>query len=245
MSQLDLTHPACCDPLRAECLAAGFDLFQPARVGWYNDAVDPAYRLPALGSPDSLALVIGNTRALWPRFLEAVAADPDLRAARDPLDAYTVRVISRAAATLPHPYEVRFSHEPPPRRVAMQRLAHVSGLAYLSPSFMCVHPVFGPWIALRAVVVVPVPGPDSPAPTWDAPCACAGHCEDRFRQACELVARREERGRAARDDWRAWLAVRDACPVGRAHRYSDEQIAYHYTKDRSILAATGRPSRQT
>lgn len=37
------------------------------------------------------------------------------------------------------------------------------------------------------------------------------------------------------EDWRRWLAVRDACPVGRAHRYSDAQIAYHYTKDRGVL----------
>jgi methylmalonic aciduria homocystinuria type C protein len=31
-----------------------------------------------------------------------------------------------------------------------------------------------------------------------------------------------------RDRWRLWLAVRDACPVGREHRYSDEQIRFHY-----------------
>jgi methylmalonic aciduria homocystinuria type C protein len=37
------------------------------------------------------------------------------------------------------------------------------------------------------------------------------------------------------DDWRSWLAVRDACPVGRSARYAEEQIAYHYTKDPSHL----------
>lgn len=38
-------------------------------------------------------------------------------------------------------------------------------------------------------------------------------------------------------DWEQWLAVRDACPVGTVHRYSASQIAYHYTKSRTLLAA--------
>ena len=29
--------------------------------------------------------------------------------------------------------------------------------------------------------------------------------------------------------------VRDACPVGMNFRYSDEQILYHYTKNRQVL----------
>jgi methylmalonic aciduria homocystinuria type C protein len=35
--------------------------------------------------------------------------------------------------------------------------------------------------------------------------------------------------------FRTWLSVRDACPVGRAQRYSDEHIEYHYTKARDLL----------
>lgn len=35
--------------------------------------------------------------------------------------------------------------------------------------------------------------------------------------------------------WRPWLAVRDACPLGREHRYSEQQVAYHYTKDAKWL----------
>ena len=27
---------------------------------------------------------------------------------------------------------------------------------------------------------------------------------------------------------RAWIAVRDACPMGREHRYSEAQLAFHY-----------------
>jgi len=40
---------------------------------------------------------------------------------------------------------------------------------------------------------------------------------------------------AVRDHWQAWLAVRDACPVGKAARYDDSQIRWHYALDREAL----------
>lgn len=246
MPDIDMSYPALCSRVRDALSAAGFDLIQPAQVGWYNQVVDQAYRLPDFGSPMSLALVIGNTRALWPCFVEAVRTDGELAAARDPLDRYTERVIHEVVSRLEPAHEVRFSHEPSPRRVAMQRLAHVAGLAYLSPSFLSVHPIFGPWIALRAVVVLAMPGPDMPAPTWIPPCACASHCRDRFQDACARFSRsRESESAAIAEDWRAWVAVRDACPVGRAHRYSEEQIEYHYTKNRGVVSVIDPRSRQT
>jgi hypothetical protein len=32
-----------------------------------------------------------------------------------------------------------------------------------------------------------------------------------------------------------WLAVRDACPLGREHRYGDEQLAFHMGIERAAL----------
>jgi methylmalonic aciduria homocystinuria type C protein len=34
-----------------------------------------------------------------------------------------------------------------------------------------------------------------------------------------------------RAHWQTWLAWRDACPVGRAHRYTEAQIRYHYLRE--------------
>ena len=31
--------------------------------------------------------------------------------------------------------------------------------------------------------------------------------------------------------------IRDACPKGHEHRYGDDQIRYHYAKDRAVLSA--------
>lgn len=214
------------------CASVGLDLVQPLRVRWYNEAVEAAYRLPDCGRPDALALVIANTRALWPRFLAALRADAGLRASPDPLDRYSERHVRAVTSSLALRCEARFAHEPPPRRVAMQRLAQVAGLAYLSPSHLAVHPIYGPWIGLRAVVVVDCDGPPGP-PLLADPCTdCRARCLPLLEQARATTVP----GRTAiSGNWRPWLTVRDACPVGRAHRYTDDQIEYHYTWDPAVL----------
>jgi hypothetical protein len=42
--------------------------------------------------------------------------------------------------------------------------------------------------------------------------------------------------RAVAANWRAWVAVRDSPCPGHPMRYSEEQIVYHYTRDRAVLA---------
>ena len=55
----------------------------------------------------------------------------------------------------------------------------------------------------------------------DKPCECSDACP----RAVEVALS----GRTTGEAWRRWLAVRDACSL-REWRYSDEQIAFHYTK---------------
>jgi methylmalonic aciduria homocystinuria type C protein len=226
--------------LRRGCEAAGFDLVQPLQVGWYNALVTGSLRLDDFGSPSHLAVVIGNTRALWPRFLEALRADAGLLAAPHPLYRYTEQAIGAVCAGLPQPLSLRWSHAGGAGLVAMQRLAQVAGLAYLSESQLSVHPLYGPWIGLRAALSFALPGPGGPPPQLPHPCGgCAGQCRPAFERA--LAAASEASSAAAiteatvEQSWQLWLAVRDACPTGRAHRYSDAQIHYHYLKDRQQL----------
>ncbi len=176
------------------------------------DVVHPFPREAQLG------ILIGNTRALWPALL--AAADPE---AKDPLDAHVTAVIARALAPFPH--RVRYAHDPIPEFVPIQRIAEESGLARRSLSQLSIHPTYGPWIGLRAVATIEVEGLPPPAPPPVSP-GCEG-CELRCRAALDEAL--ESGG------WRRWLAVRDACNVGREWRYGEDQIAYHYTKDREVL----------
>ncbi|MGH8573310.1 MAG: hypothetical protein ACREX8_12150 [Gammaproteobacteria bacterium] len=224
------------EDLRSRWRPAGLDLAQPFRIGWYNQAVADAYRLPDFGRPTALGILVGNTRALWPRFLDALQQNGSLLDGHDPLDRYVESLVLPALEPLAHRSEVRFAHDRPPRRVAMQRLARVSGLAHLSPSHLSVHATYGPWIALRAAVVIDIKGPSGPPLEPPNPCPdCEQHCLPRFREAIAAAGTTPAGHAAIERHWRLWLAVRDACPAGCSHRYGDAQIRYHYTKDREVL----------
>ena len=216
-------------PLIAAARASGFDLAALSSTARYDATAPPELRLPAVGRDDALLLVFGNTRALWAPFLAALAADPALAAEPDPLDRWTERTFAAlvAAHVAPRRHALRFTHDPPPRRLPFQRLADVAGLAQLGPAMLCVDPTLGPWLALRAALVVDAPAPPAPATPPARPCdACAARpCVPALDA---LVA-------AAPADPLAWVALRDACPLGRAHRYGPHQLGYHYAKDRAML----------
>jgi cyanocobalamin reductase (cyanide-eliminating) / alkylcobalamin dealkylase len=231
------TLPRSIEALRAGCESAGFDLLQPLRVGWYNARVEAPLRLENFGSDENLALVVGNTRALWPVFLAALARDPELAASPDPLDTYTVRHLTQLCADLELPNAVRFAHVVGEGQVAMQQLADVAGLAFSSESHQSVHPVYGPWVALRAAISVATLGAPGSPPPAEQPCGgCVGRCLPAFQRAASTLEG-EPSVENLRAHFGAWLACRDACPVGREYRYSDAQIRYHYLRDRAALAA--------
>jgi len=193
----------------ATLAAAGFDIAHPFDAA--AAAREPG--LAALDGDPRLGLLIGNTRALWQPFTAALE-DPALAAEPDPLERYTERAIDLAfAPTEPAP-RIYYGH----RRyggafLPLQRLAAATGLGAIAPNHLVIHPVYGPWFALRAVVVTEGDPPER-RPIAQ-PCRCDAACRERFERA--------QRSMAAAD----WLAVRDACAL-RAWRYTDDQASYHY-----------------
>ncbi len=213
---------------------AGLDLVAPLSLAAYNARVPAAWRVPIFGREDALGLVVGNTRALWAPFTAALRADPRRAEAAHPLDAY---VRDAVAAAVRFPCDVRWASDAPPRGVALLHAAEAAGLLWRSPSGLGVHPVFGPWVALRALLIVDAPPPAVPAPA--APCGhCEGACGPAFAALCVEAA---PHAQAVESSWRAWVAMRDACPRGREHRYGEAQIRYHYLKDRAVLRAMVSP----
>jgi methylmalonic aciduria homocystinuria type C protein len=186
--------------------AAGFD------IAHAFDAAAAAHEpgLAALAGESRLGLLIGNTRALWPPFTAALA-DPELAGQPDPLDRYVERTLD---AAFPPPARIFYGH----RRYAggflpLQRLAAATGLGALAPHHLVIHPIYGPWFALRAIAVM---AGEPPARQPIAkPCTCSAACGDRFARAMASM------------DWRDWLATRDACEL-RAWRYSEDQVEFHY-----------------
>jgi methylmalonic aciduria homocystinuria type C protein len=230
--------------LRKQLSPWGLDLLQAFDVTRYNRAVAKTASLPSLpsfGREAALAFLVGNTRALWDPFLHAYQTNLDLRNSPDPLDAYVIQALDPCldilAPLLPEScaapvlcYGHRWREAP----LDMQRLAEVSGLAEISPGRLAVHPVHGPWIGLRAVLIL-----DHPPPPPEEPPRPCQDCEAPCLPAFEAAVRAGPASQLGPDNigkhWRLWLRPREVCPVGRENRYGEAQIEYHYTKRRQIL----------
>jgi hypothetical protein len=207
------------EAFRADCARAGLDLVAFAPLAALNAATAPEHRLPAGGRADPLAAVVGNSRALWAPFLDALVDDAALLEGADPIDRYVERAITAAAGERAL---VRFVHRRP--LPPIRAFAVASGLASFGDAHLCTTPAHGPWIALRAVVVFDVEAGALPV----VPAPKCPHCP----AACGPAFARAD---AAAGGLRAYLAARDACPLGAAARYSDDQIAWHYDRDRAAL----------
>lgn len=192
--------------LSNDLLAGGFDVFVPMRVSWYNDylqmlglATDSTSYLEKSGEshasgeenafklaplPDygrqgnALAFFIGNSKALWPKFLRWLKDQPSAAAMKDPVDTYTSKIINDAmkrfaiagdnendknkevkkedtTSTATKEYDAFWASDMSPERlVDMNRVALVTQTCYFSDKlFLSIHPTFGSWVAFRAVVV--------------------------------------------------------------------------------------------
>jgi len=208
--------------------AAGFNLGGCLGVARYDGLVPSAWRASALLPETRTAVVLGaGGRA----FYDAFRAAPEGRLAADPMDAYTRRVAGEAAERLDGlallAFELRggcFADF-----VALGRAA---GLGAASRLGLLLHPVFGPWMSLRALVLTPLSLPESrpladfdPCPACAAPCAAACHGQAlagaRFDPAACAATRERELACRHRCD------ARRACVIGPEHRYGEAAEAHH------------------
>jgi methylmalonic aciduria homocystinuria type C protein len=214
---------------------AGLDLAAAFPVSAYNRSVPAGYGLPDFGRNRPVGIVLGNSRSLWPKFLEALKDSEELDEAEHPLNAYVTDTVGRLLQALPVSHEVRWAHASEPSPVAMQQAAMIAGLAHTSPSYLSIHPEHGPWIGLRAVVVLDLEWESGdPAPAPDPCTPCPKPCLPALNRAV-AASKQAPAGKKVSSNWRLWLAVRDACPLGRSSRYSDEQCEYHYRPERDFL----------
>ena len=216
------------------------DVSKTLQVGWYNQSVTVNHRLADYGKPVSLALLIGNSRKIWAPFLAWLAHDRQRLELPNPLEAYVETAIGQAFDGFDAAYQIRFSHRPQPYHIAFQQMAEVAGLAWRSPAHLSIHPEYGCWMALRAVAVIDLPGPPGEPPGMEPLCEdCSSGC---IPKSDRVVGKNHQVNPDHYDiaaSWQDWLAIRDACPIGRGYRYSDDQIRYHYIRDRSFLKTLG------
>jgi hypothetical protein len=224
-------------PLRA----AGFDLIAPFAADWYNEEPHiakhegPQHKLDAAAG--SLAFIVGNSRALWRPFVQWAVPYMDTlgdESRPDVLDEYTRRTVKRvlSAPGLP-PCQVYWAFETGDSAVSVTTAASVAGLAFYHPEHQrSVHATLGPWIAYRAILVfdsVDASALPKPPPPTD-PCTAAEWARVGALQAA-CFAQWSEDPNGSEEDWGRLVEVVRAFETGRAHAYSDQMVAFHYTVD--------------
>jgi methylmalonic aciduria homocystinuria type C protein len=200
--------------------AAGLDLVAPTVAG------------------GRAAVLVGNTRALWAPFVAWLRAAPARADGAHPLDTYVREAldVAVACAALPVTQRVLPTEAGAPDFVG---LAVSAGLLWRSPGGLGVHPVYGPWVALRALLVLSVPSDAAAPPIAPPACPPCSHCPTACGPAFAALPRPASEA-DFRANWRAWAAARAACPTGAAFQYGEDQLVYHYTHDRARLRALAR-----
>jgi len=190
-------------------------------------------------------IVVGNGGgAFWDAYRRFCAAHRGWERRPDPLDDFTREVVETSCAPLFRRTSARVLYPFGFARdaVSFTRLAALAGLGRPSLVGVLVHPVYGPWIALRAAILVRdrLEAP-RPADGFD-PCpscrerSCMPACPGGAVATDGWSVPRCGAYRARPDDPCATRChARVACVIGPEHRYPDDALAYHQARAREPL----------
>ena len=219
----------------------GLNLIGSTTVSAYEALVPPQYYVTPLLPQAKSIVVIGNGGGdFWRGFRSYCNLHPEhIHERTHPLDDYTVEIIETTLTPLLQAsgrayrclYPFRFWTEP----VSFMPLARAAGLAGPSLLGVTIHPEYGPWMALRAAVLLDLElSLPQQAANFD-PCPT---CTERAcMKACPALAITQEKGwdiptcvqhrlRVA-EDCVDYCHARFDCVYGREHRYPLDELQYH------------------
>ncbi|XP_029005009.1 cyanocobalamin reductase / alkylcobalamin dealkylase [Betta splendens] len=155
--------------LKEHLSKCGFEVY-PLKVGWYNSVLPTSLHLAF--PDDTLAVVVLSTPAMFEQAFLPYLEEQCCQGLSDPIDQcvrhYISSVVSQCFSG--QTVDVRYDYELLPSRkpkFLAQTAAHVSGAAYYYQQSdvpdhswarkkifgVCVHPKFGGWFAIRALLV--------------------------------------------------------------------------------------------
>ena len=215
--------------LAAELGAGGLDLVAPLDRDAYDACVAPAWRCAHVRADCRSVLLVGNAgRAFWSHLERA----PEAQDPEHPVDRYTLRVLEQAvrradpAASIALYWEQRDGEFLP-----LVALAERAGLGRRGRIGLLIHPVYGPWVSLRAAVFLDAQVAragalaSSSCDGCPAPCQLACHGKAVAPGGLDLV--RCAATQREHPACRLGCDARLACVVGREHAFSSEQIVHH------------------
>jgi epoxyqueuosine reductase QueG len=226
------------DTIRAAAAKSGLNLVAATAADRYDAAVTPEYRAVAISPRARSIIVIGNGGgALWKAFKRHADENRGWTERDNPLDDFTRIVVERdvapAVAGLAHTIVYPFmSNGPTLNFMEAGKAAGLSGPSILG---VVVHPVYGPWIAFRAAILldelIDAPGgargfdpcPSCTARTCISACPADAVSLAKGWDIPKCLTHRVE----VEVDCAPRCHARAGCVLGPEHRYPDDELAYH------------------
>jgi hypothetical protein len=250
------------DRIRRAAAPHGLNLVAATPVERYDNAVNEIARASKIDPQARSIVVLGNGGgALWNALKIHASSNPQWWQRENPLDDFTREVVERDIATPLRASGVRctviypFMNGGP--TLSFIELGKVAGIAGPSILGVTVHPVYGPWIAFRAAVLIDA--------VLDSPGEAAGFdpCPQCTARSCipacpagavdansgwnipKCLTHRVE----VEADCTPRCHARAGCVIGPEHRYPDEELAYHQMRAlrsmRPYYEAHIKPTRPT
>jgi epoxyqueuosine reductase QueG len=226
----------------------GLNLIAALPAERYELAAAPAYRADNISPGCRSIVVIGNGGAdFWSTYKAHAAKTPGWLQRDNPLDDFTCEVIEKQIVMPIQAEGVRcftvypFGSGGP--TLNFMQLAMLAGLAAPSIIGVVVHPVFGPWIAFRAALLldseIDHPGDAigfDPCPTCSSrscisACPAAAVSFPSGWNIPKCLAHRVE----AHPDCADRCHARVACVLAPDRRYPDDELAYHQARALRVM----------
>lgn len=180
-------------------------------------------------------ILLGHAgRRLWD-CVQAAGGD-----SAQPIDDYCRRTVAGwFAEQLPgHRYRLPYPGDAP---IGLQALGKLAGWHHASPFMIGVDGEWGSWFAYRAVILCDTDFPPSPVAERLNPCLscadqpCIAACPAGAAGSPFNLARCSAERLGPASACAYGCLARNACPVGRQHRYADEQMRHVYGQSLAML----------
>ena len=224
------------DPIRVAAARNGLNLVAATTAQRYDDAVTAPYRVDAIAPCARSIIVIGNGGgAFWKSFQKHAGENPDWMTHENPLDDFTRVVIERDVAPLVKSAIIVYPFMSSGPTLNFMAAGKAAGLAGPSIIGVMVHPIYGPWIAFRAAILleetIDAPGQAygfDPCPTCTARTCISACPADAVSLASgwdipKCLTHRVE----VEADCAPRCHARAGCVLGPQHRYPDDELTYH------------------
>jgi hypothetical protein len=224
------------DRVRRAAGPVGLNLIAALPVARYDRDAAPAARAQTIDrKAQSIILLANGGGAFWRAFNAHAAANPGWNNRADPLDDFTRTTVESRIVPIVGDCTVVYPFMAGGPTLNFMQLGKLAALAGPSLLGVVVNPIYGPWMAFRAALLV--------ADTIDAPGSALGYdpCPTCVPRSCISACPSGAITPAGGWDIPGCLTyrveneldcairchARVGCVLGPEHRYPDDELAYH------------------